>query len=281
MSIEMPEATILARQMSAELPGKTVTGFELRGTASLQRMGFVDKDPSSFSRLVGQSVESVVSRGNTILVKLSGQQNLILAPEYGGVIFYHKNGDSLPASYHFRLDLAGGSALTVRIITMGCVNARADEELAGHYMVRRDFLSEIPEPNEERLSKEAFVEQLGGMNRQLKPILVGKEAVVVGLSNSAFQDIIYRAGAHPKRKASQLTPEERAALYDAMQFVVSERLRLGGKATFRDLYGRPGGYQPAMGPGMKGKECPACGLAIQRLSLGGGDVFICPGCQPG
>jgi hypothetical protein len=34
MSVEMPEATILARQMQAELPGKSVAGFELRDCES-------------------------------------------------------------------------------------------------------------------------------------------------------------------------------------------------------------------------------------------------------
>ena len=285
MSIEMPEATILARQMQAELPGRCVSGFELRDCESLQRMGFVNKDPEAFERLIGQTVESVVSRGNTIIVKLTGQQNLVLAPEYGGEILFHKNdrsssGAALPARYHLRLDLADGSALTVRIITMGSIYATGDEGLEENYMVRRDFVPEVPEPTDEALTPERFSELLAAANRQLKPVLVGKDAVVVGLSNAAFQDIIYRAGLHPKRRASQLSPDERRALYDAMRFVTTERLRLGGKQGFRDLYGTPGGYQPAMGSAMKGQACPACGSAVQKLSLGGGDVFVCPGCQP-
>ena len=52
-------------------------------------------------------------------------------------------------------------------------------------------------------------------------------------------------------------------------------------ARFRDLHGRPGEYEPAMGPGMRGKSCPACGSPVLKLSLGGGDVFVCPGCQSG
>ncbi len=91
---------------------------------------------------------------------------------------------------------------------------------------------------------------------------------MVGLSNAAFQDIIYRAGLHPKRRASDLSPEERRALYDAMRFVTTERLRLGGKATFRDLYGVPGGYEPAMGPGMKGAVVPGLRLAHPEAQPG-------------
>ncbi len=281
MSIELPEATILARQMQAELVGKTVAGSELRGCESFQRMGFFNKESEAFRVLEGETVSGVEARGNTMVLKLTGGQNLVLSPEYGGEIFYHAEGTPLPASYHFRLDFADGSALTVRITSMGGVTVTCDEGLAEHYLVQRDFDPGKWEPDDEALTAERFAQLLVGAARQLKSVLVGKDAVVVGLSNSAFQDIIYRARLHPKRKASDLSPEEARALYDAMRLVVTERLRLGGKATFRDLYGRPGGYRPSMGPEMKGQVCPRCGTTIQKLSHGGGYVFLCPKCQNG
>jgi formamidopyrimidine-DNA glycosylase len=280
MSIEMPEATILAQQMAAELTGRSIAGFELRGCDSLQRMGFVNKDTGAFERLVGETVVEVASRGNTVVVKLTGGQNLIVAPEYGGEVFFREDEHDLPARFNLRLDLTDGSVLTVRLTSMGCIYASAEDELAGQYMIQRDFDSGRPEPTDPELALDMFSDLLERAGRQLKPVLVGKDAIVVGLSNSAFQDIIYRAGLHPKRRSSGLTVTERRALYEAMRLVTSERLRLGGKAGFRDLYGRPGGYEPAMGPVMKGRSCPACGSAVQKLALGGGDVFICPQCQP-
>jgi len=113
----------------------------------------------------------------------------------------------------------------------------------------------------------------------LKSVLVGKDAVVVGLSNSAFQDIIYRARLHPKRKASELSKDERRALYAAISRVLQERIRLNGKDQFYDLYGNQGSYTPAMGPNMKQRNCPVCGGSIETLSLGGGHVYFCPKCQ--
>jgi formamidopyrimidine-DNA glycosylase len=280
VSIEMPEATILAGQMRAELVGSTVAGFQLRGCEKLQRIGFVNRNTRDFTSLIGERVEEVVSRGNTMVLKLSGAQNLILSPEYGGEVLFHKNDRSLPARYHFRLELADGSSLTVWIKTMGGVHACCDEGLEHHYLVKRDFNLERPEPLDEELTEALFSEQLAGATRQLKSVLVGKDALVVGLSNSAFQDVIFRAGLHPKRRASYLSPAERRALYESMRFVISERLRLGGKAGFRDLYGVPGGYQSAMGPALRGKDCPSCGTPIEKLSHGGGEVFVCPHCQP-
>jgi formamidopyrimidine-DNA glycosylase len=280
MSIEMPEAMIITRQLDPEIRGKTVAGFALRGCENFQRIGFMNKDSAAFERLIGLTVGGVACRGNTMVVNLSDHQNLIVSPEYGGEVLLHKNAAPHPAKYHFRLDFTDGAALTVWIKTMGGVYATSDEGLAEHYLVRRDFDMSRPEPNDERLTLEAFSDLIAPATRQLKPVLVGKDAVVVGLSNAAFQDIIYRAGLHPKRRASDLDPDERRALYEAMRFVVGERLRLGGKATFRDLYGRPGGYEPAMGPAFKGRQCPACGTAVQKLAHGGGEVFVCPVCQP-
>jgi formamidopyrimidine-DNA glycosylase len=58
---------------------------------------------------------------------------------------------------------------------------------------------------------DSFSQLVSAEDRGVKSLLVGREAIVVGLSNSAFQDIIYRAGIHPKRKGSDLSEEERRA----------------------------------------------------------------------
>lgn len=167
----------------------------------------------------------------------------------------------------------------MRIKSIGGVHALGAEALPEHYVVKRDFDPDKFEPNDEKLTPELFAELLADAGRQLKSILVGKDAFVVGLSNSAFQNIIYRAGLHPKRKASDLSPTEVRTLYDAMRLVAAERLRLGGKAGFRDLYGRPGAYEAAMGPAMKGRDCSRCGTPVQKMAYGGGEVFVCPVCQ--
>ena len=76
----------------------------------------------------------------------------------------------------------------------------------------------------------------------IKAVLVGKDAVIVGLSNSAFQDILYRAGIHPKRKASDLSENEKHQLFDAIKLLIQERINSGGKTQFTDLYGKQGRY---------------------------------------
>jgi formamidopyrimidine-DNA glycosylase len=86
MSIELPEAKILAEQMNKELRGKRVKTYHLQDYERLQKIGFINKDIKAFDQLVNREVESAISRGNAIRVKLNKEVNIILCPEYGGEI---------------------------------------------------------------------------------------------------------------------------------------------------------------------------------------------------
>ncbi len=279
MSIELPEAKILAEQMNKALVGKRIKNYRLKDYEKLQRVGFINKDTRAFDQLVNGEVESVISRGNSIRVKLNKGVNLLLSPEYGGEIFYHKSETEIHGKFHLKIDFGDDTALTVRLTSMGGIYALKDSDLVHSYMFKRNFSPEILSPTDEEFTFEHFSKLLAVNNRALKSVLVGKDAVVVGLSNSAFQDILYRARLHPKRKASELNINERRALYDAIKLVLRERIRLNGKDEFLDLYGNQGGYTPAMGSNMKQKNCPKCGTSIEKLSVGGGHVFFCPQCQ--
>jgi formamidopyrimidine-DNA glycosylase len=278
MSVELPEAKILAEQISRELVGKRVQSCLVKDCERLQRIGMMDKDLTSFNQLIVGKIETVTSRGNVIRVKLDNGANLILGPEYGGEIFYHEDAEAVP-KFHLRIDFSDGTVLTVRLTSMGVIQALKDNELESSYVYKRDFDSTKFSPIDEEFTFERFSERMADHSKMLKTVLVGKDAILVGVSNSTFQDILYRAKIHPKRKASELSTEEKRRLHDAIRFVLEERINLNGKDGFRDLYGKQGGYVAAMGPNMKQQTCPECGASIEKLSLGGGHVYLCPSCQ--
>jgi formamidopyrimidine-DNA glycosylase len=277
MSVELPEARILAGQMNETLLGKRIKSYHLQHVENLQRIGFMNKDVKPFDQLVNGKIEAVVSRGNVIHVKLDRGMNLILAPEYGGRILYHADNDAVQKEYHLKVDFSDGTVLTVRLTGMGGIYALKDDELGRCYMYRRDF-SEVLSPADEKVfTFERFSKLLASKNTSLKSVLVGKDAVVVGLGNTTFQDILYRAKIYPKRKANELNENAKQALYDAIKLVLQERTRLGGKKQFVDLYGKQGKYTSAMGSNIK--TCTECGTPIEKLSLGGGQTHFCPKCQ--
>jgi len=279
MSIELPEATILAEQMNKELRGKRVKSSHLQDFERLQRIGMLNKDIKDFNNLVEGKIEFVASRGNVIHVKLNNGTNLILDPEYGGEIFYHTSTQKVAGNFHLKVDFDDGTVLTVRLTGMGVIQVMKDNELERSYVYRRDFNYEVPSPTDEEFTFDRFSRSLVGSSRMLKSVLVGKDAIVVGLSNSAFHDILFGAKLHPMRKGNELNKNEVHALYDSIKAVIEERLRLGGKDKFYDLYRRKGGYTPAMGPNMKEQTCRVCGTPIDKISMGGGDVYFCPKCQ--
>jgi Formamidopyrimidine-DNA glycosylase len=204
--------------------------------------------------------------------------NLLLAPEYGGIILYHPKNSVPPKKYTLKLDFTDQSVLTDTLTGMGIIQALTDEDLAGSYVYSRDF-SSTTSPLEPAFTFERFRTDLTRKNVNLKTALVGKDAVVVGFGNAVFQDVIYRAALNPKRKTAELNASEQKALYKAVNAVVQERIKLGGKEQFVDFYGKPGSYVAAMGPHMKSQICGRCGQGIVKVSFGGGQVYLCPNCQ--
>ncbi|MFX1604244.1 MAG: zinc finger domain-containing protein, partial [Promethearchaeota archaeon] len=255
-----------------------IESWKLDEGEKLQKSKMVNENLQDFDGLIGRTVQSIRSRGNIIQVKLDNNLNLLIAPEYGGALLFHENTRHLPKKKHLTLEFGDETAFTIRLKGWGHIYAVEDSQLKSSYVYARDF-SDTMAPDEEQFTYKRFSKQMRSASKNIKMALVGKDAVVVGLSNSAFQDIIYRAKVHPKRKSSDVSEPEMKSLYDAIQTVVSQRLKLGGKTQFVDLYGKQGEYSPAMGPNMKGESCPTCGTAIEKIAHGGGHVYLCPQCQ--
>ena len=277
MSIELPEARIFAEQMQEVLPGKRIDSIDSQDMERMLGMGIGKDHLFDFDGLVGRTVEAVTARGNTIRVMLSGGFNIVHGPEYGGRIRLVQPGEKVP-KYHLKLLFSDGSVLSMRNTGMGIIYALKDEHLHESYLYKRDYLSSMS-PTDPVFTWEKFKMLFGEEDRQLKPMLVGKEAFLSGISNATFQDVLFRAKIHPKTKASKLSEDQLKGVYYAIMHVIAQRLELGGKEKFTDLYGNPGRYIAAMGPNYKDRKCPNCGTPIQKLAHGGGHVYLCPSCQ--
>ncbi len=279
MSVELAEALLLTEQMTHTLLEKKVKAVDIQDSEKLQKIGFMNKKLKDYERLVGCKVKSITHRGNTIRIQMNKKMNIVLCPDYGASILFHENEESLPKKHHFKAEFSDGTFLTIRQTGMGLVYSATDQEVKDLYVIKRDF-SDTPSPvGEHDFTFERFSELLDAKGQNIKAAIVGKTAVVVGLSNAAFQEIIYKAGIHPKRNTSTLTDDEKHEVYDSMKQILNERICSGGKDKWMNLYGEPGRHTPVMGPNMKDKNCPECGAAIEKIAHGGGHVYFCPRCQ--
>ena len=204
MSVELPEAKILAEQMNQQVLDKQVKSCETQESKGLQRIGMLEPDLTVFDQLINAKIEKTISRGNVVVIKFENKMDLIVGLEYGGELFYHQNADDV-SSFHVKLVFTDNTALTVRLISMGVIQLLDDDNLGLSYVYKRDFDLTKLSPIDEDFSLQRFSSVFSEKNKMLKAVLVGKDAIIVGISNSTFQDILYRAKLHPKRKASELS----------------------------------------------------------------------------
>jgi formamidopyrimidine-DNA glycosylase len=77
--------------------------------------------------------------------------------------------------------------------------------------------------------------------------LLPQEQIIPGLGNSIAQDILFRAGLHPKHPLATLTTGQRRQLFDAIIGTVNAAIDADGRADEVDLFGPPGRYVHLMG----------------------------------
>ena len=138
-----------------------------------------------------------------------------------------------------------------------------------------------PEPLD--LTPEGLAGMLQGRRVRLKPLLTDQR-FLAGLGNIYADEALWRAGLHPLRCADQLTPEETARLYGAIQQVLEEAIARRGTTLPDQRYvlpdGRPGEFSAHLAVyGREGHPCPRCGAPVVRTRVGGRSAHFCPQCQ--
>lgn len=275
--IEFPEALIIARQMAAELDGRTIV--RAQANASPHKFAFYTGAPETYpERLQGVVLGPARANGNMIYVPVGPSLHLILG-EGGERILLHAPGASLPAKHQLWLTFDDGRQLTVSIQGWGFVGLMDPETLAAHPYAGRVRPSPLADEFSLELFRDQFAALPGDDARSIKAFLVSDPGVH-GIGNGCLQDILFHARLHPRTPAAQLSPEQQQTLYRAVREALTEMVELGGRDSELDLYGRTGGYARLLHSKVVGQPCPVCGVPIEKQSFLGGSVYFCPVCQP-
>jgi len=105
---------------------------------------------------------------------------------------------------------------------------------------------------------------------------------VAGLGNIYVNELLFRAGIRPGRRALRLRREECARLVRATRAVLEEAIRRGGSSIsdYRDGLGRPGWFQLRHRVyDRAGEPCRRCRGPIRARVIVGRSSFYCPRCQ--
>jgi formamidopyrimidine-DNA glycosylase len=113
---------------------------------------------------------------------------------------------------------------------------------------------------------------LDGRRGAIKAVLIDQK-IIAGLGNLLADEILWRAGIHPRRPARSLTAGERRTLYRQMRSVLRAAIRAGRVPP------RPSWLTGARD--RKDARCPRCGTPLCRAQVGGRTTVWCPHHQPG
>jgi formamidopyrimidine-DNA glycosylase len=126
-------------------------------------------------------------------------------------------------------------------------------------------------PDAMTIGRAEFERRLSGRRGRIKTALV-QQSVLAGLGNLLSDEILWRAGIPPTRRASDLTGDELRTLHTTMRRVLASSVRVGRIPPRPSwLTGRRDDADP---------RCPRCGGPLRRDRIAGRGTVWCPRCQP-
>ncbi len=275
--LEYPEIKTIALQARQHLVGKTIGSARL--LTPEKKFVFSSNRPDDFSRrLEGGTIESVQSCGNHLFLETSFGSVLNIG-DTGGKMLFHLEEESIPKKRDMQLDFTDGTFLTHSVTMWGFISAQTSEETIAAIDRIRD---EAMEPVRAEVDVEAFlsfIHQWGDAERTNDKKLIISRKYFTGLGNGYAQDILWRAGIHPRRKMHTVGEDALRGLFFSFLDVVAEAIDAEGRTTERTLLNKTGRYEPAMYRGSLGQPCSKCGTVIEKFAFEGGACYICPECQ--
>lgn len=276
--IELPEATVIARQIDEELKGKRVESG-IRGNAA-HKFAFYNRPSEEYEAILrGKTIGSAMEHGSLIWVSVERGYTLVLGGG-GERILFHPSSATLPKKHQLLLRFDDDTYLTVSVQGWGFVQLLDQSETTAQsgYHLGRKAVSPLSDAFTLEYLQGLFQELEKRDPRSIKYFAISKPGIW-GVGNGYLQDILFRAKIHPKRRSVEVKAGEIQALHGAVKGTLRQAVELGGRETERDLHNRPGGYRRILDSTKVGKPCPECGTAIEKIQYLGGASYFCPRCQ--
>lgn len=271
--LEIPEAQVLAAQITQLLAGKTITGAA--ADTSPHKFAWYHNDPQGYHQLLrGKIIQKALAHAGQVEI-LADNTRLLFAD--GVSLRYIPPGKARPAKHQLLLELSDDSALVATIQMYGGLWAFKEGDFQNSY---HDVAKAKPSPLSPAFTKEYYDSITAAASSKLSAkAFLATEQRIPGLGNGVLQDILFKAKVHPKRKLGTLSHQEHQAIYTAITGTLKEMTAKGGRVTEKDLLGNPGGYQTILSKMTVGLPCPECGQEVKKEAYMGGSIYYCPGCQ--
>lgn len=264
---ELPEVETIKRDLEQIVVGKKITGISVYNSKVIREPSL----PKFKQGLTGARINRVLRRGKVLIMELSNAKSLTIHLKMTGQLIYPglKQKDTR-VTFH----LSSGKDLDFN-----------DQRLFGDLRLLDDwrdlkFIQGLgPEPKDLTLTQ--FQDMLSRKKTKIKPLLMDQQ-FISGIGNLYAAEILFSAKINPQRKACELSPREKEALFNSMRDILAEAVSCGGSSVddYVRLSGGKGDYKKYHKVyGREDKPCPVCKSLIERTALGGRGTYFCPKCQ--
>jgi formamidopyrimidine-DNA glycosylase len=271
--IELPEATVIARQITETLGGKRVAAAV--ANASPHKFAWYTGDPAEYNdRLAGKVVSTAEGVAGNIEVCVGDMLLSVSAP-----IRYYVAGEKRPTKHQLLVEFEDGTAISSSAQMWGGFFCFPVGEAGG--FPEYELGKQRPSPLTDAFDRAYFNTLFDAEAPKLSAkAFLATQQRVPGLGNGVLQDILWTARIHPRTKIGELSPRALDELFDAVKDVLGAMVAQGGRDTERDLFWQPGGYVTVLSRNTVDKPCPTCGTLIDKQPYLGGAIYFCAECQP-
>lgn len=271
--LELPEARVLAAQISQTAAGKTIAS--VMANHSPHRFAWFHGEPADYERqLRGKTVRAAAAYGGMVEVTAE-EMRLLLGDGVG--LRWLQPGAKRPDKHQLLVEFTDGSALVASVQMYGGIWAFPAGEFTNPYYLTA---CAKPSPLMPEFDQSYFAGLQSDSNRRKSAkAFLATEQRIPGLGNGVLQDILWNAHIHPKRSLDSLSEREMSDLYHAVKSTLQQMTEQGGRDTEKDLFGQPGGYLTRLSKNTVNYPCPACGGSIKKEAYLGGSVYYCTNCQ--
>jgi len=271
--IELPEAYVLASQVSKTFSGKRIK--KVVAGQSPHKFAWFFGDPKNYESLLqGKIIIDAVSIGG--LVEIEANDAILLFGDGVNLRYYDKDS-MLPPKHQLYVEFEDKSSLIGSVQMYGGLWAFPKDSFDNkYYKISKEKIS----PLKQEFDYDYFNALIDEKTEKLSlKAFLATEQRVPGLGNGVLQDILFNAKLHPKKKVNTLSIEDKKELFNSLKSTLVMMTGLGGRDTETDLYGKQGGYTTILSRNTVGKPCKICGTTIKKEAYMGGSIYYCPKCQ--
>ena len=222
---------------------------------------------SDFSKIKGEKIVNYDRRGKYLIISLN-LHNIIIHLRMTGRIDI--TSDEIPKYTTVKIDFTNGKKMCL-----------VDYRKFGRVWIVKDISKIVGHLGIEPLSKQftakRFEEILEKRTGRIKPLLLNQQ-FIAGIGNYLADEILFRAGIHPLKKANKLTKKEKVTLHRSIRYIIRKSIEYGGTTflTFRGPEGKKGEFWKKLKVFRKtGQPCPHCKKPITRIIVGQRSTHIC------